>query len=157
MTKVCIPTAGPGGLDDYIGEHFGRVPTYTIYDAETGQVEVVDNMSEHMGGSGLPAEILSGLRINVLLCSGLGRRSEKIARVECLIGYEGNAFAFTGDVRNDLLDITSVHPMREDAVKYFLKCADADWSVFQRLIDEEQLEESEHLGKKFYTRYAAER
>ena len=82
--------------------------------------------------------------------------SEKMARVECMIGYEGNAFAFTGDVRNALLDIISVHPMREDAVKYFLKCADADWSVVQKLIEEEQLEESEHLGKKFYTRHAAE-
>jgi predicted Fe-Mo cluster-binding NifX family protein len=94
MTKVCIPTAGPGGLDDHIGEHFGRVPTYTIYDAETGQVEVVDNTSEHMGGSGLPAEILSGLGINVLLCSGLGRRAIGILNqngIEVYTGVSGTA------------------------------------------------------------------
>jgi len=75
MTKVCVPTATHGGLDDLVGEHFGRVPTYTIYDSETGTVEIVDNTSEHAGGSGLPGEILSGLGIDVLLCSGLGRRA----------------------------------------------------------------------------------
>ena len=37
-------------------------------------------------------------------------------RVELLIGDEGNAFATTGDPRADLLAITAVHPMREDAV-----------------------------------------
>ncbi|MEA3312102.1 MAG: radical SAM protein, partial [candidate division WOR-3 bacterium] len=42
---------------------------------------------------------------------------ERIANVEYLIGYEGNAFAFTGDFEDDILSITSVHPMREDAVE----------------------------------------
>ena len=34
--------------------------------------------------------------------------------VEYLIGYEGNAFAWTGNVAEHVLRITSVHPMRED-------------------------------------------
>ncbi|MCK4246014.1 NifB/NifX family molybdenum-iron cluster-binding protein [Candidatus Bipolaricaulota bacterium] len=75
MTKVCVPTAADGGLDDLVGEHFGRVPTYTIYDSETDTVEIIDNTSEHAGGRGLPGEILSKLGIDVLLCSGLGRRA----------------------------------------------------------------------------------
>ena len=37
--------------------------------------------------------------------------SSKLPRVEYLIGYEGNAFAATGDARQDLLSITAVHPM----------------------------------------------
>jgi wyosine [tRNA(Phe)-imidazoG37] synthetase (radical SAM superfamily) len=40
--------------------------------------------------------------------------SEKAHRVEYLIGYEGNALAFAGDVEEDLLSITVVHPMREE-------------------------------------------
>ncbi|MGB9623099.1 MAG: hypothetical protein ACPL07_04560 [Candidatus Bathyarchaeia archaeon] len=40
----------------------------------------------------------------------------KIERVECLIGPEGNAFDFTGNVEEDLLRIISVHPIREDGV-----------------------------------------
>jgi predicted Fe-Mo cluster-binding NifX family protein len=94
MTKLCIPTSGGGGLDDVVGEHFGRVPTYTIYDSETGDVEVVDNTSEHAGGTGLPADILSGLGIDVLLCSGLGRRAIGIlseSGIEVCVGLSGTA------------------------------------------------------------------
>lgn len=94
MTKVCVPTTGGGGLDAVIGEHFGRVPTYTIYDSETEAVEVVDNSSEHAGGSGLPADILSDLGIDVLLCSGLGRRAIGIlsqSGIEVSVGLSGTA------------------------------------------------------------------
>ena len=30
--KVSIPTNGKKGLEDTVGEHFGKVPTYTIVD-----------------------------------------------------------------------------------------------------------------------------
>ena len=46
---------------------------------------------------------------------------EKPFQVEYLIGYEGNAFACTGDVEKDLLSITAVHPMREQAVSALLE------------------------------------
>jgi len=48
-------------------------------------------------------------------------------KVEYLIGYEGNAFAFTGNVEEDILSITAVHPMREDALRELLKKANVDW------------------------------
>jgi len=94
MTKLCVPTSGSGGLDDLVGEHFGRVPTYTIYDSEAGTVEVVDNTSEHAGGTGLPADILANLGIDVLLCNGLGRRAIGIlseSGIEVSIGLSGTA------------------------------------------------------------------
>lgn len=78
--------------------------------------------------------------------------SGRIDQVEYLIGYEGNAFAFAGNVEEDLLSITSVHPMREDAVIDFLARAGADWSVIQRLIVQERLIETEYEGRKFYMR-----
>ncbi|ADT85165.1 radical SAM protein [Thermococcus barophilus] len=73
-------------------------------------------------------------------------------RVEYLIGYEGNAFVFTGNVEEDLLSITAVHPMREDAVEDFLKKANADWSVVEKLLKEEKIIELEYEGRKFYMR-----
>jgi len=78
--------------------------------------------------------------------------SEKVAHVEYLIGYEGNEFAFTGDVEDDLLSITAVHPMREDAVEGFLARAGADWAVVHKLIEQEQLIKIEHDGRTFYMR-----
>ena len=72
--------------------------------------------------------------------------------VEYLIGYEGNAFAFTGDVEEDLLGITAVHPMREDGVEAFLARAGADWAVVHRLIAEDRLVETAYGGHRFYLR-----
>lgn len=77
---------------------------------------------------------------------------EKVDQVECLIGYEGNAFAFTGEVEEDILSTTSVHPMREDALKDFLRRANSDWLVIERLIKQGKLVESEYEGHKFYIR-----
>ena len=78
--------------------------------------------------------------------------SERVDQVECLIGYEGNAFAFTGNVEEDLLSITAVHPMREEAVGEFLGRAGADWPVVRGLIAQGQLIEMEYGGRKFYMR-----
>ncbi len=78
--------------------------------------------------------------------------SERIDDVEYLIGYEGNAFAFTGNVEEDLLSITAVHPMREEAVRKFLLKAKADWSIIHKLIDQDQLIETKYRRKRFYVR-----
>ena len=77
---------------------------------------------------------------------------ERGDRVEYLMEYEGNAFAFTGDVVEDLLGITAVHPMRKDAMQDFLERAGANWSIVESLIAEDQLSETEHHGQKFYKR-----
>jgi wyosine [tRNA(Phe)-imidazoG37] synthetase (radical SAM superfamily) len=78
--------------------------------------------------------------------------SEKLSKVEYLIGYEGNAFAFTGNVEDDLLSITAVHPMREEGVNEFLSKANSTWDVIEKLIEEGKLMETEYRGKKFYMR-----
>ena len=77
---------------------------------------------------------------------------EKLKHVEYLIGYEGDAFAFTGNIEEDLLSITSVHPMREEGVNTLLSKAGSDWSCVERLIKERRLLELEYRGKKFYMR-----
>ena len=80
----------------------------------------------------------------------------KLDQVEYLIGYEGNAFAATGDVEADLLDITSVHPMREDAVKELLEKSGKDWDTVEALIEKGVLTEMEYGGKRFYVRKLSE-
>jgi len=73
-------------------------------------------------------------------------------RVEYLIGYEGNAFAFTGKVEEDLLSITAVHPMRREAVNELLRKAEADWSVIEKLLYERKLMELDYEGNTYYMR-----
>jgi wyosine [tRNA(Phe)-imidazoG37] synthetase (radical SAM superfamily) len=55
-------------------------------------------------------------------------------RTELLVGYEGDAFANTGDPRRDLLSITAVHPMREQAVWRFLHSAGASRHLVDDLV-----------------------
>ena len=77
---------------------------------------------------------------------------EDLPYVECLIGYEGNEFGFSGNIEEDLISITSVHPMREEAVREYLKKAGADWDIITGLIKRGSLIELEYQGKNFYMR-----
>ncbi|MEJ2621756.1 MAG: radical SAM protein [Candidatus Thiodiazotropha sp.] len=77
---------------------------------------------------------------------------KRVSQAEYLIGYEGNAFASTGNVVDDLLSITSVHPLREEAVMALLKKTGNDWSIVKALINEDRLKEAEYEGKRFYVR-----
>jgi wyosine [tRNA(Phe)-imidazoG37] synthetase (radical SAM superfamily) len=78
--------------------------------------------------------------------------SERVARVEYLIGYEGSAFAPTGSAEQDLLGITAVHPMRQDAVLALLYRTGTDWDVVERLLAQEQLTQVSYDGQSFYLR-----
>lgn len=61
--------------------------------------------------------------------------TDVLPRVELLIGYEGNAFAATGDATTDLLSITAVHPLRDDAVIALLARCGATWDLVEGLVD----------------------
>ena len=75
-----------------------------------------------------------------------------LPQVECLIGYEGDAFAFSGDIENDLLSITAVHPMRKSAVRALLKKARADWHVVEKLIIDGKLVKTDYQGEEYFLR-----
>jgi wyosine [tRNA(Phe)-imidazoG37] synthetase (radical SAM superfamily) len=77
---------------------------------------------------------------------------EKSIDTEYLIGYEGNTFAFAGNIEENLLSITSVHPMRKDAVNEFLKKANRNWAIIDKLITENKLVETEYKENRFYMR-----
>ncbi len=90
--RVCFPTEGNAGLKERVGEHFGRVPTYTIVDNETEEVEVIPNESTHKGGRGLPADLLAQENVDVMVCSGLGRKAIRLFEeheIEVCIGAIG--------------------------------------------------------------------
>jgi wyosine [tRNA(Phe)-imidazoG37] synthetase (radical SAM superfamily) len=78
--------------------------------------------------------------------------SERSIDTEYLVGYEGNEFAFTGNVEDDLLSITSVHPMREDAVNEYLRKANEDWNIIKKLANQGKLIEVKYNDMKFYIR-----
>ena len=73
--KIVIPTNNKKGLDDTVAEHFGRCNTYTFLNEKGKVIEIIDNTSEHMGGRGLPPELMKAHGADVLLCRGLGPRA----------------------------------------------------------------------------------
>jgi len=77
---------------------------------------------------------------------------EKGINTEYLIGYEGNQFSSTGNIREDLLNITSVHPLKEEAVEELIKKCGAEWADVEKLIDENKIVKIEFSGENYFVR-----
>jgi len=77
---------------------------------------------------------------------------KKSLPVEYLIGYEGNTFASTGNPREDILNITMVHPMKQEAIQEVLKKARKKWDVIETLLSEKKLVEIIYNKETFYLR-----
>jgi len=73
--KIVIPTDNKEGLNSVVAEHFGRCNTYTFLDENGNVIEIIDNTSEHMGGTGLPPKLMKEHGADILLCRGLGSRA----------------------------------------------------------------------------------
>ncbi|QNK39923.1 radical SAM protein [Caproicibacter fermentans] len=72
-------------------------------------------------------------------------------KTECITGdEEEEGFFFTEAVADDLLSITSVHPVREDIVDELLRKRNADKAVITRLVKQGKLLKFSYEGKKFY-------
>ncbi|WP_440946805.1 NifB/NifX family molybdenum-iron cluster-binding protein [Methanosarcina sp. T3] len=76
--KVCIPTRDNNGMEGAVEQHFGKAPTYTILDTDSGEVFVIPNTSDHMGGVDLPPELLRKNGVEIMLCGGLGYKAVKM-------------------------------------------------------------------------------
>ena len=73
--KVSVPVMGEKGLDEIVGAHFGKSPGYVIYDTDAKSAVTVPNTSEHMGGVGLPPELLAKQGVKVMVCTNLGPKA----------------------------------------------------------------------------------
>ncbi len=73
--KVCVPAEGKTP-DSRIGEHFGKVPYYLIFDLDSGEMKALSNMGDHENL--YPPEIIKHEGADVLLCAGIGRRALKM-------------------------------------------------------------------------------
>ncbi len=74
------------------------------------------------------------------------------AKVEFLIGYEGNEFSSTGDFEKDFLSITAVHPLREDAVRELVARNNTTWQEVADLIERKEIIELVYNEKSYFMR-----
>lgn len=71
--------------------------------------------------------------------------------VECITTDDTEqGFFFTNNIVEDLLNITSVHPIREEIIKHYFKLVKADSSILQELIEQNKIIKCTYRGKTFY-------
>jgi len=72
---------------------------------------------------------------------------------ELLTGFEGVDAGYTGNAFEDILNITAVHPLREDALLKLLENDQADESVLQSLLHQRLIDKVQYRDKIFYLRH----
>lgn len=73
-------------------------------------------------------------------------------KTELLTGFEGTGAASTGNAAEDILNITSVHPLREDSMMELLGKSNATEDTVHELISQGMLKSAEFEGHTFYIR-----
>jgi wyosine [tRNA(Phe)-imidazoG37] synthetase (radical SAM superfamily) len=73
-------------------------------------------------------------------------------KTELLIGFEGTNTGFTGNAFNDILNITTVHPLREDTMEKLLEQNNASFSVVDSLIELKLIKKIKYNEKTYYLR-----
>jgi wyosine [tRNA(Phe)-imidazoG37] synthetase (radical SAM superfamily) len=71
---------------------------------------------------------------------------------ELLTGFEGTGAGTTGNAFEDILNITAVHPLRDDTMAELLKQEKANKKIVDTLVSQGLIKESKYQGKTYYVR-----
>ncbi|MBE0676032.1 MAG: hypothetical protein IH591_15350 [Bacteroidales bacterium] len=71
---------------------------------------------------------------------------------ELLTGFEGTSAGFTGNAYEDILNITAVHPLREDTLTSLLEKDMADWQIVESLISQRLIKSISYEGRRYFLR-----
>lgn len=72
--------------------------------------------------------------------------------IKLLNGFEGTDTGYTGNIYEDILNITSVHPLREDTLNELLAKDKADYKIVDELIRQRLIRQTTYKGKRFFIR-----
>jgi wyosine [tRNA(Phe)-imidazoG37] synthetase (radical SAM superfamily) len=78
--------------------------------------------------------------------------NDRNINTEFLTSFEGTDTGFTGNIYEDILNITSVHPLREDTLKELLAKDNADFSMVDSLVNQHLIKATIYNGNKYYIR-----
>jgi wyosine [tRNA(Phe)-imidazoG37] synthetase (radical SAM superfamily) len=81
-------------------------------------------------------QIFSGMHINT----------------EFLTGFEGIGAGYTGNIYEDILNITAVHPLREDSLLELLRNDGAGYAVVNSLLSQHLIKSVIYEGEKYFMR-----
>jgi predicted Fe-Mo cluster-binding NifX family protein len=76
--RIVIPVESQEGLNSHLAEHFGRAPYFAVADlndnGEVANVQTVANLPHGTGRMGQPHDVVLGLKPNIIITYGMGRR-----------------------------------------------------------------------------------
>jgi wyosine [tRNA(Phe)-imidazoG37] synthetase (radical SAM superfamily) len=75
-----------------------------------------------------------------------------LIKTEFLTGFEGTDSGYTGNIYEDILNITAVHPLREDTLLKLLQNDGAVYSVVDSLIHQHLIKSIIYEGYKYFIR-----
>jgi predicted Fe-Mo cluster-binding NifX family protein len=95
ITLICIPTLDGSGLLSEVSMHFGKSPYFTLIKFENGEIKeinVIESLGKHRGGSKTPAEIILDSKADILISGNLGSKAVSMLRnsgIEVFSGASG--------------------------------------------------------------------
>jgi len=152
------------GIKSFTAEYQGKIITETMLVKDLNdQPDIVQRTAEYLGSINLdraylsiptrpPAEKWVMAPTEDSINTAFQIYQQAGLSVEYLIGYEGNEFSSTGDIKNDLLSITAVHPMREEAVVNFIQRAGGDLDIVENMLQDGSLVTSDYQDKRYFLR-----
>ncbi len=99
--RICIPTENSLGRESLISDHFGSSRFFTICDLDKNELRVVVNDSHHhVHGQCNPITALQELKVDAVICRGMGRRAVQSLAGEGIKVYISNTPSVEISLRN---------------------------------------------------------
>jgi len=95
-------------------------------------------------GIGQPSPEILNMAWNIFKNKGLD--------TELLTGFEGTDTGFTGNIYEDILNTTAVHPLRHDSMEELLSRDNADKKVIESLLSQKLIKRIKYNGMFYYLR-----
>jgi wyosine [tRNA(Phe)-imidazoG37] synthetase (radical SAM superfamily) len=79
--------------------------------------------------------------------------SAQIPFMDLLFETEVGEFISTGDLAEDILSITAVHPLREEALRTMVSMAGGTWSVVEELLTTKRISSIDYRNERYFLRH----
>ncbi len=151
------------GMLDFRKDYRGKIVTETMlvreinYDGEIEKIaeflkELKPDIAYIAVPTRPPTESWAGQPDEALIAMAYEEFKKNVENVEYLIGYEGNEFVTLENAREDILSITAVHPMREEAILKLLQNSGKSRDLLDELIKDGKLKKVDYGGHTYYIR-----
>ncbi len=152
------------GLKSFAAAFQGKLNTETMlidgFNDETEQIseiaEFIAKLNPHTAYLSIPTRPPAVRTINAVselkMTEAWHVFQEAGISTELLTGFEGTDTGFTGNAFEDILNITAVHPLREDTMEELLRQDKTDGDVIDSLISQGLIKSINHGGKTYFIR-----